>query len=426
MLSSKKATLKDFRTSLMAVAELNGVEPHQISEKEYLLSHVEGRLNEDDLNKEGGFKALRSTYFPPVQNVRTLSATKLYRAAERKLTNRIGKDLVLKDDFLLLFEELCKKQGFAFHPPIKLPKKSTAKAKRTVVVHLSDTHYGANIDREEMAEVNQLDWTVASRRTAFVIEQAVSYKRDHRKESDLVILLNGDIIAGVIHSQEWGVDLLADQFKGAIHILVQAISYAAQNFSTVRVVCTPGNHGRAMHKMSKDRATIHKWDSYENMVYSAIETTFRYSPHKNVSIEIPKSPFAIVEIQGHQFFVTHGDTVVNVGNPGKSLNIKSINEQINKLNSQVAKGDQHFAAVVCGHVHVQTVQETESGTMLMINGSLSGTDQFAQSIGIFSANATQTLFEVVPEHAVGDIRFLRLRQADDREYLDKIVAPYQK
>jgi predicted phosphodiesterase len=158
------------------------------------------------------------------------------------------------------------------------------------------------------------------------------------------------------------------------------------------------------------------------MIYIALREVFK--DRDGIQFEIPECPYAISTIQGHKFLVTHGDTVINVGNPGNNLNMKSINEQINKVNSQLIKGDENFAAIVVGHVHVSTVQETDSGTMLLINGTLSGLDAFAQSIGIFSKNATQTIFEVVPKHAVGDIRMIRLKEADSIKELEKIIKPF--
>ena len=89
------------------------------------------------------------------------------------------------------------------------------------------------------------------------------------------------------------------------------------------------------------------------------------------------------------------------------------------------QGDEKFAAIVCGHVHVSTVQETDSGTMLLINGTMSGLDSFAQSLGIFSTNATQTLFEVTPGYAVGDIRLIRLRKADSMIEMDKVIETFK-
>jgi len=275
-----------------------------------------------------------------------------------------------------------------------------------------------------MGGINNFNWNIAARRMGLFAEQVVQYKPQHRKETDLVIAINGDIIAGVIHDQEWFADLLTKQVAGSIKLLTQFVSYVAGHFNKVKVVCTVGNHGRAMHKSSKSRASTHKWDSYETMIYLALKYAIE-AKHKNVTCEIPETPYCIVDIQNHKFFITHGDTVLNVGNPGSSINMKSINTQINRLNSsELTEGS--FAGILVGHVHCPTVQVTDNGTVLLINGTLSGADAYAQSIGIMGNQPTQMLFEVTKEHAVGDIRFIRLQQADKQENLENIIEPLKE
>jgi predicted phosphodiesterase len=413
-----------FYKSVCDVANELGCEPSMVSKSDYFTSTIKSTLSEWEMRKIGGFKKLMDIYFPPQKNIILDSASKLVRKHRTKLEAEYGREIFFKDEFLNVLREVLDKNPLSIHKPVKPQKKTATKIERSLVVHLSDTHYGCNIDASELNSINEYSWTIAARRTALLMDQVVTYKPQYREHTELVMLINGDIIAGVIHDQEWAVDLLTTQFAGAISILSQAISYGAQHFGRVRVICTPGNHGRAMHKGSKDRAMTHKWDSYENMIYIALREIIK-GKHDNVEFIIPECPYAIVDIQGNKFLVTHGDTVINVGNPGKNLNMKSINEQINKVNSQLIRGDENFAAIVVGHVHVPTVQETEGGTMLLINGTMSGLDAYAQSLGIFSKNATQTLFEVVKGHAVGDIRLIRLRHADKDTKLDAIIEPFK-
>jgi hypothetical protein len=138
------------------------------------------------------------------------------------------------------------------------------------------------------------------------------------------------------------------------------------------------------------------------------------------------SPFAIIEAHGHLFFQTHGDTIINVGNPGNSLNMRSINNQINKLNVSEIGGVKKFAGILVGHVHTPTVQLMENGCMLIINGCLSGLDPYANSISIFESHPTQQLFEITESHAVGDIRLIQVKSADSNAELDKIITPFEK
>src|SRR5690606_23612205 len=170
------------------------------------------------------------------------------------------------------------------------------------------------------------------------------------------LCLNGDIIAGIIHNQEWFAEPIATQVCGTMDVLSQAISLLAREFKKITVVCTTGNHGRTIHKMEKSRASTHKWDSFETIIYRGLQLVFKQS--KVVEFIIPVSPYGIFDAQGHKFFVTHGDTVFNVGSPGKALNMKSIDTQITKLNVDLLKNGEELAGVLVGHVHTPTMQLT--------------------------------------------------------------------
>lgn len=408
--------IEDFHKELWRISKIVKKHPVEISPAEF---KANTQMKEWELRKIGGFKSAFALLFPETQVPPVGAFTTKAKAAflKRKVVKKVN-DEYLKLEFLETFKEVMKDQPLKVHPSFKQKNKTPNKS-RTIVVHISDTHFGANIEANEMNGVNEFNWTVASRRMALLAEQTVGYKPQYRADTELVIAINGDIIAGVIHNQEWFADLLAKQTAGTLKILIQFISYTAQYFGKVRVVMTSGNHGRAMHKGSKDRGTTHKWDSYETMIYLGVKHAVE-AKCPNVKCEIPETPYAIVQIQGHNFFITHGDTVVNAGNPGSSLNMKSLNTQIMKL---ISSFKMTFAGVMLGHTHVSTVQTLDSSAKLLINGTLSGADPYVQSIGIFSNNPEQTLFEVTAEHPVGDIRFINLLNADDRKELDKIIEP---
>lgn len=419
---SVKETHKKFISSLKKVAKVLGKEPEDVTKTEFAANDP-SELSEWQMRSAGGFSSLQKLYFPKDENIVVQTGAKLINSHRNKLNTQYGKQLFLKEEILASINEVLEKHTFKVHKSVKV-KKEGAKKKRAIVAHVSDTHFGANIEASEMANTNAFNWKVAARRMALFAEQIADYKLEHRKETKLVVAINGDIIAGVIHNQEFFVDLLTHQFVGTLDILTQFLGFLATKFDDVEVHCTPGNHGRAMHKGSKDRGTTHKWDSYENMIYEALKLIMEVKC-PGMRVNVPKTPFAVAKVLGHNLFITHGDTVINVGNPGNSLNIRGINNQINKLNSSdLAEGD--FAAVIVGHVHTPTIHLSESGAMLIVNGCLSGTDPYAQSIGIFTSNPTQQLFEVTEEHAVGDMRFIKLLAADNNAILDLIIEPYNK
>lgn len=341
-------------------------------------------------------------------------ATRLART--NRTLNNIVADL---EDMKQVFEEFIKNSKFTYHRP--LPKqKSKTKQNRTILAHISDTHFGAIVDKDELGQTNEYNYKIACRRIAHYCKNLASYKLSKRKETELVLVLNGDILAGIIHSREWGVELMAKQFVIALSILTQAISYLAQNFSKVTVYTTTGNHDRMIHKGSSDRATIHKWDSYATMVFFSLKEKF--ADYKNVEINTTKTPYVSFHAQGHKVFATHCDTVVNLGNTSKTLPMDSIANQINKINnSDIIQGEK-FRIFMFAHVHSILATITNNGEHVFINGSVLGSDSFSQSIGVFSNNPCQQFVELTKEH-IGDMRFVTLKEADTCEELDKIIKP---
>lgn len=417
-----KVIHKLFIADLKAVAKDLGIPDSEVTKTQYF-SKME--LNEWQIRKAGGFTNLKKMYFHPEDNLETKYGSRMVSQHLNKIEKQYGQALFFEKQLLEAVRDILKDNPLLVHAPLKTVKKQ-AKAKRTIVAAISDTHFGVNVSKEEMHGLNEFNWTIAARRLALFMEQIVCYKPDHRKDTDLLLQLNGDILAGQIHNQEWHVDLLTTQFTGALNILLQAISYVAQHFHKVTVICTPGNHGRNVGKADKGRATVQKWDSYENMLYASLREVLK-EKHKNIEFVIPESPFLIYRVQGHLVCQTHGDTVISVGNVGNSLNMNSINNQINTINaSSLVKGDERIEVISVGHVHVPTVQILQNGGTLVINGCLSGTDPFAQSIGIFSNNPTQVLYESTQKHAVGDIRMIKVKDADTEERFDNIIKPFQR
>jgi len=393
----------------------------EVSKAQFFAKNVES-LSEWDIRKAGGFDSLKKMNFTPEDNIEVKYGSRLVRSHINKMDKEYGQALFYGKEILQAVKDALREKPLVVHAPAKVIKKNV-KTKRTLIAHLSDTHYGSNISKGEMHGLNEYNWTIASRRTAFLAEQIAQFKPEHRKETDLVLQINGDIIAGLIHNTEWFVDLLTIQFRGTLSILTQMVSYLAQHFNSVQVVATPGNHGRNTAKEDKGRATTHKWDSYENMIYIALREVLLHK-HKNVNIIIPESPFYVYKVKGHNVFQTHGDTVVNVGNPGKSINSNSIANQVNQINnSELMKPQEMVSIVSVGHVHVPTVQTLNNGCTIIINGCLSGSDPFASSIGVFSNVPTQILVETTQEHAVGDIRMIRVKAGDNLARLDSIINP---
>lgn len=415
-MNSKERALQNFFKTVRYAAECEGIEEHSVTAKIY--ESYADIVTTKDLVKYGGFRVLLKAHFPEDIVPDIVYGNRAIAREKNKLKKQYGEAVFTTEQLTKSLVAAVNTLDFKVYkaPPLK----AVTKATRTLVACVSDTHFGANISKDEMGGANEYNWTIASRRMAALAEQIVSYKQQHRKETDLVIQLNGDIIAGLIHNQEGFVDLLTTQVAGTLDLLLQFISYCACHFSKVRVICTPGNHGRNMAKSDKGRATTNKWDSYETMIYVALRAALKAI--KNIQLEIPECGFALYKVQGHNLLQTHGDTIINMSDPGTAINMKSIANQVNKFNANLETGK---VSIVCvGHTHTPTTQLLENGACVVINGCLSGVDPYAQSIGIFGNHPTQIIFEATQKYPVGDLRMIQVKSADADKRFDSIIKPF--
>jgi hypothetical protein len=309
------------------------------------------------------------------------------------------------------------------HPPIlrKLPNPpiniDTRRTDKALVAHISDTHFGLLVDPEEVIH-NQYNWTIAARRMGRYCYRVA--QKANNQYSTLHLVLNGDIIEGKIHNDDNGAMLLASQCDGSRQILTSMIDFFRTQFDEIFVECTSGNHGRWPFK-GPGRATAQKYDSSATLIYRGLEQIFRDVPE--VTFTIPKTPFTCFDVCGHMVFATHGDTVVNIGNPGKSLNLDNIVRQV--LGIQVSEIlPSRPDIVMLGHYHVPSwfrIPNGPTNSHLMINGSGSGLSPFANSIGLYSGTPVQTFFIVSKEKAVDGFHMVNLNDADGDEMYEQIV-----
>lgn len=302
--------------------------------------------------------------------------------------------------------------------PHKIPV-SKAKTNRSLILTLSDLHFGSDIESDETGYLTYGPVQEA-RRFAEVIRQTIEFKPQYRNETELHVNLLGDIIENHLHDPQHAATM-TEQVCRAIHLLSQGLAQLGEHFSKVTVHCATGNHGRNTSR-HKERASSGKWDSIETIIYYSVKKALEN--YSNIKFDIPKTPFSMYEVLGHKVFATHGDTVINPGNPGKSINIQRLENQINKINASLKDNDE-VKLVFVGHTHCASVSDLSSGSALITNGCLPPVDPYAVSLGILENRSSQTLIESVQDYPLGDVRLIRvgLKQDNDKS-LDKIVKPW--
>lgn len=395
------------------------------------------KLSEWELRKIGGYKAILDTYFPYTEKeLQSIQLVEDRKAYVNKLEKKYGSWQLFKEQ---LTESLTKELSKIKVEPKVLDKKTTEKYlrdhivpspsgdkdKRSIVSVWSDQHFGTNVSKEELGGLNEFNWVIGARRLGMLCEQIASYKVERRNlHEQLVIMLAGDNIGGIIHNQEGpDYDLITHQVNGTLSYYIQAIEYLKDFFPSVRVLCQPGNHGRMMHKRSQDRALSQKYDSFENIMFYSLSSVFAKEPR--VTIETSKAPFIDTIIEGHRIWMSHGDTVFAVGNVGRNIKLEKIEGQIHRRNAEaLGKGEKPFELFVSGHVHHPVITQVGPGVRVVINGCLIGTDSFAQSVGIFSSTPTQVIWETTKKHVMGDSRQIFVAEADNNKRYEDIIKPF--
>jgi len=357
--------------------------PQDVTEYLAILSEQERRF--------GNRRLARSTAIALAHEM--LGIRMFKRAAEQYLSNRI------------------EPAGYAAR---KRPAPEPGTLDRTLCVGLSDLHLGAELsDVDNPQPFRRLE---ESRRLAYVIQQACEYKQRYRDRTRLKLLINGDVIQGMLlHDLRDGAPL-TEQMVVFWRLLSQAIALLAAQFPLVEVHLQPGNHGRDKLR-HPGRATSFKWDGHEWRMYYALSMMASGLP--NVTFDLPFRAVSLIDLYGRTLGMTHGDTEVPLGNP-TTQHDRNVAE-LQKINATRSLGREVDAWFV-GHFHSAFL--APGVPTVVYNGMLVPPDGHARTHGYIGKPCGQWIWEAVAGYPVGDARFVNVGpQQDQDETLDSVLTP---
>ena len=171
--------------------------------------------------------------------------------------------------------------------------------------------------------------------------------------------------------------------------LVAGIDLLLKTFKCdIRVVSTPGNHGRTTRKPeSKDYAI----NSYDTLVMWMLERWYLARGEKRISFSAPRSGDAFVTINGWNVLFTHGDRIGSKGGQGFVGPAATAARGMKKLVQDYAAEGSIVDMIVMGHLH--TGLELEEG---FVNPSFSGPSEYSRSGRFRSKAAGQWMLTVHP------------------------------
>ena len=403
----------DFKSKIVELARAAHINPNRVTRARFLKAHPMYNLSlADGLHlivsmSDEEFKQIRDSTVPPVVTDQDVAAVKAKR--NNKETKADTEEALFVKELETALTKILKSYGPVV--PIPLGGARPIPGNFTTSLVLSDLHFGSCFTEGTVQQ--PYGRKEESRRLAKVIQQTIARGRGADK---LVLHLLGDLIPNVIHDSDG--DTLADQCCSVIHYIVQAVALLSVEFPAVEVHCAVGNHDRWPHQHT--RIMRNKFDSLGSVIYYGIKQAVRNLP--NVSINLYKTPFYKIPIRGHQVLCTHGDTMLDPGNPGEAIKIGSMEKQLARLSELT----HDVKLVAVGHVHVPAFTVLSNGAVFITNGTTMPTDQYANSLGYLSNNAGQWMWKSTDEEVWASSSLLRVGQHDDEdESLDKIINPYK-
>jgi hypothetical protein len=420
---SNRDLLLKIKAAVESVAKKLKKHPADVTKME-LMKHSD--ISDWSLRKVSLIK-LRQLYFPKTERDLVIEREASETASYIKtLETKVGEKNLLENYLIAAIDKHIKPLQITTYNPPPRPKH---KGKREIVCMLNDVHYGLMVDPEEVGGVNRYDWSIASRRTGYFIQEVCDYKRSKREVTDKVhLIINGDLIQGVIHGLTGrDLDLWVHQMNGAAHILIHAIKALAENFKAVDVHFEIGNHGDIPHRREGGRVSSQTKDNFEAAVLYACSAAFRDT--KTVNFFTQRGIYGSVKLPAGRMLYTHGHLLFSkdLGNPGTRVNTRGLSDAVMRFNNGEREKKQEPAKLILlGHTHSHFHFTTPDGIQVYNVPSLSGVDSYAASLGINHNLVAQLVFECTEKYIFGDSRLIHLQTADSREDMEKIIPAYSR
>ena len=257
----------------------------------------------------------------------------------------------------------------------------------------SDWHWGEVVDPEQINSVNKFNLQIAHRRAKTLIGRTVDLLKNHMVNPiypGIVFALGGDMVSGDIHDELRESNELATipTVLDLLEVLCAAINSLADSFGYVHIPCVTGNHGRNTLKI-RAKGRVHT--SYDWLLYCLLEREFKAD--KRVSFQVSSGPDCSYSVFGHRYLLTHGDQFR--GGDGLIGCLGPIIRGDHKKRSRNGQIGLEYDTMVLGHWH----QYLSMGKVI-VNGSLKGYDEYANSGNFGFEQPKQALWMTHPKHGI--------------------------
>jgi hypothetical protein len=269
------------------------------------------------------------------------------------------------------------------------------RVKETLVMHLSDMHADEEVHPHMVGGLERYGLDVATCRAEKYVDTVIKFTQQtlaNYQFDNLVILSYGDHTSGEIHG---GVSHSSYQnmFRNALAIgQLQALMIRdlAPYFKKIDVLCLPGNHGRRTPKKEYNGP----WNNWDYLISEIAR--LHCGDLKNVAFQIPECFSVCLDIEGHQFYIAHGDDIKS----WNSIPFYGIERKTRRLVAlHHAMTDTKVRYFVFGHFHMLSTMSDLNGETI-INGAWIGTSPYGYESFSGYRDPQQLLHGVHPDYGI--------------------------
>jgi len=265
----------------------------------------------------------------------------------------------------------------------------------------SDLHAAEQVFPDQVHGLNEYNWEVMLQRHDKLRKSVLSFLTNRPYPVPRLRILGlGDMVSGDIHD-ELRVTNEKILMETALQLgldMSEWVESFIPHFEEITLDGIVGNHGRTAIKPSaKNQHSNFDW-----MVYHIMK--LRLGAHPSVTVNVPKSPFEVVEVMGRKLYMFHGDGIRSTmpGVPWGGV-IRRTNELTQTHERTFGRLD-HF---VLGHFHETNITRNKR---VIVNGSVKGPDEYSLKYLGGGADAAQLLLVFNEKYGMTESAYIDLQE----------------
>jgi hypothetical protein len=328
------------------------------------------------------------------------SADLYWKARYKELSRKYDKLLDQRTVIDVLASNIRELAPKSYDPaPSLLPQiqaRETSGERQHAVLHLSDSHIGQFVHKNQTLTFGNYGFDVFCDRAAYLEQAVTSICTEHvnTKLPVLHLCWGGDLLHGDLnHANEAAHVLpLFSQYYAGAHVLAQLTRNLAALFVEVHCHGVVGNHTRWANQ--RKMPTVNRFSNLDMFAMALVEALTRDVP--NVHWDLSTEPFAEFDVLGYSHRLEHGDHLKG-GDRALGIPAHAFGRELSAVSQLYAKHERSpINYFLVGHLH-RPMEFPHANGEILVNGGWPGIDEYALTNNFNAAPPQQRLYFVHPK-----------------------------